>query len=211
MTAKASDKSLKEDAKPAISGEKTPQFVPNQPEAAQNPVPATEKDTPVLIQYSEPDPATIPTPAAPAPAETDGSQAKALESVKEVVSAALDAVATATEPTATGPTTSIKVLRSHPKLGAFAGQTTTINTALATELIKGGFAVEAGEGEDEPSKFTTPTEPQLKAAEAAYDRFKAVAESVDGIGLMPSFAEAPEDIKCAFVAAIDPAYKHKAE
>jgi len=210
MTAKAANKPLNEAEKPAISGEKTPQIVPNQPVAPQNPVPATEKDTPVLIQYSQPDPATIPAPVAPAPAETEGNQAKALDSVKEVVNAALDAVATTTEPAATGPTTSIKVLRAHPKLGAFAGQTTTINTALATELIKEGFAVEAS-ADGEPSKFATPTEPQLKAAEAAYGRFKAVAQDVDGVDLMPSFAEAPEEIKCAFVAAIDPSYNHKAE
>jgi hypothetical protein len=199
-------------AKTTQTVEKAPEIVANQPEAPQNPVPATDKDTPVLIQYSEPDPANIPAPAAPAPAGPEDSQAKALESVKEVVSAALDVVATATEPAPAANTTAIKVLRSHPKLGAFAGETTTINTALAKELIKGGFAVKAAaHGEEEPSKFTTPTEPQLKAAEGAYDRFKAVAESVDGIGLMPSFAEAPEDIKCAFVAAIDPAYNHKAE
>jgi hypothetical protein len=199
-------------AKTTQTGEKTPQIVPNQPEAPQNPVPATDKDTPVLIQYSEPDPANIPTPVAPVPADAAANQAKALESAKEVVSAALDAAAVATEPAPAANTTRIKVLRSHPKLGAFAGEITAINSALAQELIKGGFAVQASaDGEDEPSKFTTPTEPQLKAAEGAYDRFKAVSQTADGVDLMPSFAEAPEEIKCAFVAAVDPAYNHKAE
>jgi hypothetical protein len=203
-------KALETDTKQPVLDEKTPQIVPNAPEVAPNPVPATERDTPVLIQYSAPDPANAPVPAAPvAPAAPDASRAQALESVKEVVGAALDAVATATEPTHTGATTRIKVLRSHPKLGAFTGETTTINAALAKELVEGGFAVKVSA--DGEAEAMTPTEGQFKAAEAAYERFKAVAQTADGVSLMPAFAEAPHEIRCAFVAAVDPAYNHKAE
>lgn len=108
--------------------------------AEQNPVPATALDTPVLIQYSAPEaqPGPVAPPTAPVP-----DKAPAVTEVKKVVDAALDVVAKQAEPTVTGATATIKVLRSHPKLGAFAGDTTTIDKALAAELIAGGFAQKA--------------------------------------------------------------------
>jgi hypothetical protein len=212
MTTKASSKPLSEAVKPTISGEKTPQIVPNEPQVAKNPVPATDKDTPVLIQYSEPDPANAPAPAAPvAPAAPDTSQAEALESVKEVVSAALDAVATATQPAPAGNTTTIKVLRSHPKLGAFAGETTAINTKLANELIEGGFAVQVS-ADGEAVASSAPTSAQLANAKSAYERFVAVADAgTDGAvqEISPAFADLPREMQCAFVAAVDSNYVHQ--
>jgi hypothetical protein len=214
MTTKASNKPLQEAAKPAVSGEKAPQIVPNAPEVAQNPVPATERDTPVLIQYSAPDPATTPAPDVPAVAAApDASRAEALESVKEVVSAALDAVAITTQPTHKTDTTTIKVLRSHPRLGAFPGQTTAINTKLANELIEGGFAVQvSADGEDVKPALTPPSEEQQVLAKAAYARYGAVTDFKNFQGNpMPEFDKLPEAIQCAWAAAASLEYNHKAE
>jgi hypothetical protein len=214
MTTKAANKPVKEAEKPAISGQETPKVVPNEPEKPQNPVPATERDTPVLIQYSAPDPANEPAPAAPVvPAPSEASRAEALESVKEVVGAALDAVAITTQPAPTGNTTSIKVLRSHPKLGAFAGETTAINTKLANELIEGGFAVQVdADGEVAKPKLTQPSEEQQELAKAAYARYGAVTDFKNFQGNpMPEFEKLPEAIQCAWAAAASLEYNHKAE
>jgi hypothetical protein len=212
MTTKAANKSLKEAEKPAISGQETPKVVPNEPETPQNPVPATDKDTPVLIQYSAPDPANEPAPAAPVvPAPSEASRAEALESVKEVVGAALDAVAITTQPAPAGNTTTIKVLRSHPKLGAFAGETTAINTKLANELIDGGFAVQV-DADGEAVASNSPTGAQLANGKSAYERFVAVAHAEDpavAAEFPPAFADLPREMQCAFVAAVDPNYVHE--
>ena len=71
---------------------------------------------------------------------------KGLDATKKVVEAALD-LAKTSETAAVGPTTTIKVLRSHPKLGAWPGAVTTIPAALAAELIAGEFAREASSEE----------------------------------------------------------------
>lgn len=75
-------------------------------------------------------------------AKTPEVTEKALELAKEVVKTAEDA-----ETTPTGETTTIKVLRSHPKLGAWPGAVTTIPAALAAELMAGEFAREASSEE----------------------------------------------------------------
>ena len=71
-------------------------------------------------------------------AKTPDVTEKAFELAKEVVKTAEGA-----EKAPTGETTTIKVLRSRPKLGAWPGAVTTIPATLAAELITGEFAREA--------------------------------------------------------------------
>ena len=95
------------------------------PETEQNPVKATENDTPVLIPDSV-DPAAQSTPAAIATQVVDAPAApviapEVLDKAKELVGTALNVAA---KPAATDDTPLVKVkfLRSHHAFGYFAGQ-----------------------------------------------------------------------------------------
>lgn len=144
-------------AQTAQTSETTPQIVPNTPEMAQNPVPATERDTPVLIQYSAPEPAV----AAPGPIATAASTAsETVASTTAVVEKAVDLLqavaAVSGELVAGGTFTTVKMLRNHPKVGAFKGTVTKLPAHLAADLIAAEFAVAATDedGTPETSGFT---------------------------------------------------------
>ncbi|MGI4822254.1 MAG: hypothetical protein ACRYFV_13675 [Janthinobacterium lividum] len=140
-------------AKATQTGEKSPAIVPNAPQVAQNPVPATERDTPVLIQYTAPEAAA----STPGPI-TLASQSEARTA--DVVSKATDllqAVADITGGAAsTSHLTTVKMLQNHPKVGAFKGTVTKLPAALAAELIASEYAVAATDedGTTETSGYT---------------------------------------------------------
>jgi hypothetical protein len=195
-------------AKNTQTGEKTPQIVPNQPEAPQNPVPATDKDTPVLIQYSAPEPQAAPAVAAASEPPVATVDPVVAEKAKELVGAALDAAASAPSTSSVGTTTKVKMLKNHPKVGAFKGTNTELPNALAKELIADGYAAQvSATGEAVQPVYGAPTTAQLTAAGAAYARFLAAGGESEATEFMsPKFEELPADMQRCFVAAIDPTY-----
>ena len=135
------------------TGEKAPQIVPDAPEVAQNPVPATERDTPVLIQYSAPEPA----PSVAGPITTASTSTASSATVVGKAVDLLEAVAAASaEAAPAGILVSVKMLKNHPKVGAFKGTITKLPAKLAAELIAAEFAVHAApeDGTPETSGYT---------------------------------------------------------
>ncbi|MGI4862838.1 MAG: hypothetical protein ACRYFZ_02875 [Janthinobacterium lividum] len=200
-------KAAETDVKTPVLGEKTPEIVPNQAESVpQNPVPATEHDTPVLIQYSAPEPGPAPA-ASVASAASQASPATA--AVVAQATELLHAVAAvSTTPALAHAGTKVKMLKNHPRVGAFEGTTTTLPVALAAELVADKYAVEvAADGTAIASAYGEPTGAQLAAASAAYGRFLAAGGESEATEFMsPKFEDLPTEYQRCFVAAIDPTY-----
>jgi hypothetical protein len=104
----------------------------------------------------------------------------------------------------------IKVLKPHPSLGAFAGDTTKVPAAFAAQLIASGHAEQTAE--PVITALAKPTDTQLVQAKAAYQRYGAVTDFKNFQGNpMPEFEKLPEAIQCAWAAAANLEYNHKAE
>jgi hypothetical protein len=100
------------------------------------------------------------------------------------------------------------MLRSHPAVGAFAGDTTTVPAALATKLITEKFAERTTAAP--VVELVKPTDAQLVQAKAAYARYGAVTDFKNFQGNpMPEFEKLPEAIQCAWAAAANLEYSHK--
>jgi hypothetical protein len=96
-----------------------------------------DKSAKPVEKAAKPDAKTAKTSAK---AEKAGETAKkVVEKTKDLVNTVLDEAAKAAK-TVVGETATIKVLRSHPELGAWPGEITTIGATLAAELIAGKFA-----------------------------------------------------------------------
>jgi hypothetical protein len=138
-----------------------------------------------------------------APQASDEVAKKAAELVQTVAAAA-------TEATSAGPTAKVKMLRNHPRVGAFADTTTDLPTELAAELVAAKYAIYVSADGKVDSPYGQPTAEQLKLAAAAFDRFRAVAmaeeEDEDLVPTENQFSDLPESLQRAFVAAIDPTY-----
>jgi hypothetical protein len=135
-----------------------------------------------------------------APQASDEVAKKAAELVQTVATAAM-------ESTKPAPTAKVKMLRNHPRVGAFADTTTDLPTALAAELVAAKYATYVSADGKADSPYGQPTDEQLKQAAAAFGRFRAVGLEAEG-GPLPEgeFADLPASIQRAFVAAIDPTY-----
>jgi hypothetical protein len=107
-------------------------------------------------------------------------------------------------------TVAIKLLKAHPHVGAFAGDTTRVAPELATRLIADKFAELAIEAPK--TELVQPTTEQLVQAKAAYARYGAVTDFKNFQGApMPEFEKLPEAIQCAWAAVANLDYSHKAE
>jgi hypothetical protein len=106
-------------------------------------------------------------------------------------------------------TVPIKMLRSHPAVGAFAGDKTSVSAELAAQLVAGNFAEHTTV--DPAVELVKPTNAQLVQAKAAYTRYGAVTDFKNYQGNpMPEFEKLPEAIQCAWAAVANLEYSHKA-
>jgi hypothetical protein len=104
----------------------------------------------------------------------------------------------------------VKLLRSHPAVGAFAGDKTSVSAELAAQLVAGNFAEHTTA--DPVVELVKPTDAQLLQAQAAYKRYGAVTDFKNFQGNpMPEFEKLPEAIQCAWAAVANLEYSHKAE
>lgn len=131
---------------------------------------------------------------------------KVLDVVGKVVDAAGSGAADAQE------MVNIKMLRSHPRLAYAAGNHGRIPKALYDELLADGPFFEAISEDGEAIPSARLTSAQLAKGKKAYERFIAVADTEGNVEQpQPEFADLPEAMQCAFVAAADPTYSHKSE
>ena len=133
MTTKSDTQPVAEATKGSVEHVKTPDSAPKTAEKHTKTADSGTKTADSAPKTADSDAKATATANVASPATE-----KALELAKEVV-----ATAEATSPAPAGKTTTIKVLRSHPKLGAWPGEETTIDAELAAELIAGGFAEKA--------------------------------------------------------------------
>ena len=145
--------------------------------------------------------ATSPSPSTTAVQGSDEVAKKAAELVQTVAAAA-------TQTTSAGSTTKVKMLRNHPRVGAFVDTVTELPTKLAEELVAEKYATKVSDDGSEVNPYGEPTAEQLAAASAAYGRFLAAGKHLGDLEefMSPSFSEMPADMQRCLVAAIDPAY-----
>lgn len=185
----------------------TPTPAPQVPISPQQPVPpvpapsAPSTTAPAPAKAASATPKTAPpaTKSAPTAPKTAANQQKTTENVSKT------AVSVPVEPGKV----LIKLLRSHPAVGAFAGDKTSVSADLAAKLVEGKFAEHTIA--DPVIELVKPTETQLVQAKAAYSRYGAVTDFKNFQGNpMPEFEKLPEPIQCAWVAVANLEYSHKA-